>query len=347
MNKRILPAFLSCQGYRLTDDEKRLFAKYNPLGVCLFAKCCQNIANKEQVAALTKEIKECIGRADVLIATDQEGGRVRRLLEPEFTAVTAQENLTSEEMVRLHATLISSDFRKCGINVNFAPVLDIMQPDTSNVLFGRCFVKDHAKLGLDMVNEYIKHGICPCIKHLPGHGRATVDPHLSLPVIEQNLSELESDFAPFKAVHQAPMGMAAHILLKTVDDQNPLTFSVKAIDEIIRKEIGFNGFLVSDALVMKALKGNLAERAKWAISAGCDAVCLGNANFEANKEICESNIEITDIASERLRKICAIISSSADFANYEKVKNKYCEITKNIISYNYNYDATEVLNRLR
>jgi len=345
--KAILPAFLSCQGLRLSDEEKYLFAKYNPLGVCLFSKFCANIKDKVQVKDLINDIKQATERDDVLIAVDQEGGRVRRLLEPEFTPVTAQQNITNEQMARYHAYLVSSDLKSCGINVNFAPVLDIMTDKTSDVLKGRCFSEQVATLGKAMVDEYIKNGICPCIKHLPGHGKAATDPHLYLPIIEESLEELQTDFAPFKALKDSPMGMVAHIVLTAVDKQNAITVSPLAIQNIIRKEIGFNGLLVSDAIVMLALKGSISEKAKQTINAGCDVVCLGNADFKANAELCESGIKMSDSAYERLQKILDIIKINGDFSQYENIKNKYCANLKNDVTYDYNYDATEVLNRLR
>lgn len=345
--KKILPVFLSCQGERLSDDEKRLFAEYNPLGVCLFSKFCMNIKNKEQVSALVSDIKESVGHDDVLIAVDQEGGRVRRLLEPEFTAVTSQQNITTPELASWHAYLISHDLKSCGINVNFAPVLDTLTAETSAALQGRCFVNNVVGLGKAMVDEYIKNGVCPCIKHMPGHGKATADPHLSLPVIKDNLSDLQVDFAPFRAMSDAPMGMAAHIVLTAVDDKNAVTVSAKCIKEIIRDEIGFNGLLVSDAIIMKALQGSISERAHKSLEAGCDVICLGNADFTANRELCESGIVMTDEAEERLQRVLNIIGKDAEFPQYEQIKNKYCASLKNIITYDYNYDATEVLNRLR
>lgn len=345
--KAILPAFLSCQGLRLNDDEKRLFAQYNPLGVCLFSKFCANIQSREQVKLLVDDIKNAVGRDNVLIAVDQEGGRVRRLIEPEFTPITSQQNITSTELAKQHAYLVSHDLQECGINVNFAPVLDIMTDKTSDVLRGRCFENNIAELGRAMVDEYINNGICPCVKHLPGHGKAATDPHLALPLIEEDLSQLQTDFAPFKSLQDAPMGMAAHIVLKSLGDDKAVTISSKAINDIIRAEIGFNGFLVSDAIMMKALQGSISDKAEQSITAGCDAVCLGNADFNANIELCRSKILMSDKAQERLQRVLEIIKKKVQFTQYEQVKNKYCANLKNIITYDYNYDATEVLNHLR
>lgn len=342
-----LPAFLSCQGKSLNDQEKKLFAKYKPVGVCLFSRFCENVENAEQLEVLTREIKEVIGQENVLIAVDQEGGRVRRLPEPEFAAVAAQEAINTPQLARQHAYLISHDLQKCGINVNFAPVLDIITPATSQVLQGRCFLENHAVLGKAMVDEYIKNGICPCIKHLPGHGRATSDPHLQLPVVDADLQSLQEDFAPFAALNDCPMGMVAHIVLTAVDKDKPATISQVVIQKIIREQIGFKGLLVSDAIVMRALQGSIAAKAQQALAAGCDIVCLGNADFAANQQLCESEIKLSDAAGERLQRIYKIIGTKHNFADYINVKNNYCTSVKNIVTYNSEYDATEVLTRLR
>ncbi|MBP5215717.1 MAG: glycoside hydrolase family 3 protein [Alphaproteobacteria bacterium] len=345
--KKFLPVFLSCQGYRLSDEEKHLFAKYRPLGVCLFAKYCDNIKDPEQINLLVNDIRQAVESDEVLIAVDQEGGRVRRLTEPQFTSVTAPQNLTTEELAFEHAYLISHDLKLSGINVNFAPVLDIMTEKTSAALSGRCLPNNIPQLAKVMTDEYIKQGVCPCVKHMPGHGRAESDPHLELPVIKADLKELQKDFAPFKALNDVPMGMVAHIVLTAIDKERAATLSPIIIKDIIREQIGFKGLLVSDAIVMKALKGTIAERAKQAIAAGCDVICLGNADFETNRELCESGIILSDEAEERLKPVWNIINKTGDFSQYKQVKNKYCESLKNIVSYDYQYDATEVLNRLR
>ena len=347
---QILPALLSVQDYKLSDEEKRLLSQYNPLGVCLFAAGCRNVQNKQQLQQLTKQIKEVIGRDNVLIAIDQEGGRVRRLLDPQWSNVTSQADIKNKEMARMHACLISADLKNSGINVNFAPVLDIDYPDTTLSLKSRCFganEKKIATLGRAMTDEYIKNGICPCIKHMPGHGRAQSDPHLQLPVINNDYSELAKDFYPFRQLNDVPMGMAAHIIISAVDKDNPVTCSAKAIKTIIRQKIGFNGLLVSDAIMMNALKGSISERAERCWQAGCDVICLGNADFAANMELCKSHISLTDITQERLQSISKIIQKPLPAINTEYVQNKYCAGLKSVLSYNYEYDATEVLNRLR
>lgn len=348
--KDILPVFLSCQGFELSDGEKRLFALHNPLGVCLFAKGCTNIKNKVQVRKLVKQIQEVVERDDVLIAVDQEGGRVRRLLEPEWTKTASQSEILTPEMAELHAQLISYDLKSSGINVNFAPVLDVEYENTSAALKGRCFgsnSKEIAKLGKTMVETYEKCGICPCVKHLPGHGRGKADPHLQLPMIDADMKALENDFFPFKELKNAPMGMVAHLVLQKIDAHNPSSCSAILIHNIIREHIGFSGLLVSDAIMMNALSGTISERAERCYDAGCDAICLGNADFAANEELCRCNLKLTDEAHERLNKIREIIKQDGLSLDYQKLQKKYCAEVKNIIPYNSEYDATEVLSRLR
>lgn len=350
MSKPIFPAFLSCQGEKLTDEEKRLFSNVNPLGICLFAIGCENIKNRRQLQKLTTEIKETIGREDVLIAVDQEGGRVRRLSGPEFTPVAEQKRINTAELAEEHAYLISSDLKSSGINVNFAPVLDIEYEFTSQALKGRCLPGDLqqvAELGKIMLEEYQNRGICPCVKHLPGHGRGAADPHLELPIIRDDLAVLAQDFYPFKFNSSAPMGMVAHILLEKVDDKYPATLSKQVIQRIIRGEIGFSGLLVSDAIVMRALKGSITERAEQAVAAGCEIICLGNADFAANQELCHARIAFSDSAAEKLQQVAQIVHRNKIFTDYEHVKKNYCEKLKNIIGYDSKYDATEVLSRLR
>ena len=227
----------------------------------MFAKSCTNVQNPQQLKRLCQDIKETIGREDVLIAIDQEGGRVRRLVEPEFTPLAEQQRLNTVELAKQHAFLVAHDLKNCGINVNFAPVLDICYEFTSAVLRGRCFDGDEkqiAILGKAMVDEFMANGVCPCVKHLPGHGRAKSDPHLELPVIDDDIKTLQTDFYPFKQLKDAPMGMVAHLLLTKIDNSLPSSESPSVIKNIIRKEIGFSGFLVSDAIMMQALKGSIA-----------------------------------------------------------------------------------------
>ena len=311
--KPILAAMLSVSGLELTNAEKRLLEKANPMGITLFKR---NVQSKQQVKALIYSIKEVIGREDVLIAVDQEGGRVCRFGEPEWPHYVSQYSLGSlkgregEKLTYLHGKLIASDLKEIGVNWNYAPVMDVLYPDTTNALGNRIFSSDEkvvAKRGKILLDVYQENGICPCVKHLPGHGRAVVDPHLNLPVLSQSLKELEKDFYPFHAIGKtAPAGMTAHIVISEVDDK-PVTQSKKAIQDIIRERIGFKGFLISDAIDMQALQGTLTERTQACLEAGCDAICYCFGEEDGLKEVIKATSPLTDEAQERLQHIQQII----------------------------------------
>lgn len=348
----ILPAVLSCQGTALTDEEKFFFAKVNPLGINLFAR---NIASKQQLKQLIAEIKEVVGRPDVMIAIDQEGGRVRRLAEPEFRSYAAAITLGSlpqpeaEEACRLHARLIAADLRELGVNVNYAPVLDVIYPQTSPALLSRCFSDDPqtvAALGKSCVDEYIKNGIAPCVKHMPGHGRTKTDPHLGLPLLDNPLNELKQDFCPFRRLSNAPLGMTAHVVLAAVDKTAPVTQSRLAIKTVIRGLIGFNGLLISDAIDMKALKGSAGQKARCSLDAGCDCICYALGRMDEMRDIADSCRPMTDEALSRFDNVKKVWNNEVLIENIDKSAQNYQKLIGKTEPYQETYDATEVLNKL-
>ncbi len=357
MEKPILAAMLSIAGTELSSQEKFLLEKANPLGITLFGR---NILNKKQLQNLTKEIRETIGRDDILIAVDQEGGRIRRLAEPDFSPYAAQAELgeieerfgkgTAEQTMRNHAALISKDLSNTGINWNYAPVLDIAYNDTTPALKSRCFGNDEKKTatyGRMMIEEYIKSGICPCIKHMPGHGRAVNDPHLGLPVLNYSLEELAKDFYPFQYNNQAPAGMTAHIQISAIDDTRPVTQSAKAIKTLIRGIIGFDGFLISDAIDMHALKGSLTEKTEKSLNAGCDAVCYCMGELNGLEELAATRCFMEDKSLIRFVKIINIINNRNRDYDYLKIAEDYQKIIGGIEKYDERYDATETLHKMK
>ena len=357
MDRPISAALVSVAGTMLSDNEKKMIEQFRPLGISLFAR---NINNHQQLSALVKQIKETIEDENVIIAIDQEGGRVRRLTEPEFRPYASQYVLgkvektgglaAAEKAVYYHSVLISKDLRDCGINMNFAPVLDLAFDETASVLKSRCFGNDEkktAKYGKVMVDAYISQGICPCIKHMPGHGRITTDPHLGLPVLKQPLSELEKDFYPFEKLNYAPAGMTAHVVIPEIDAVNPITQSKTGIREILRGRLGFDGLLISDAIDMKALRGSIGNKAKTCIEAGCDVVCYCGGDSSEAAEVCKRAGFMSDKSMIRFEKIKNLFKNDFYVADYEAVAKEYESLTGRIEKYRDNYDATEVLNRMK
>lgn len=351
--KPILATMLSISGTELTDAEKHLLEKANPMGITLFKR---NICNKKQVKALVNSVKEVVGRENVLIAVDQEGGRVCRFAPPKWPeyisqyALGALKGREGEEITHLHGVLIAEELRKLGINWNYSPVLDVLYPDTTSALSSRIFSSDEkivAARGKILLNAYLKNGICPCIKHMPGHGRAVVDPHLNLPILTQGLKDLEKDFYPFHAVASlAPAGMTAHIVIPEVDSR-PVTQSKKAIKEIIRGRIGFQGFLISDAIDMKALSGTLTDRVQTSLDAGCDAVCYCFGIEEELYEVIRAARPLTDKALERFAKISEIIAQKPVKFDKKEMYVRYEKLAKKTQNLRTDYDAVEVLHKMK
>lgn len=267
-------------GARLTAHEAAFFREADPWGFILFAR---NIETPEQLYALTEELRQSVGR-DCLILIDQEGGRVARLRGPhwqEFPDPLVQMQRNPDPAVMaLRYRIIGAELRNVGIDANCIPVLDVACPETHAFLKSRCFGTDPdvvATAGQAAARGLISAGALPVIKHIPGHGRATVDSHMDPPVVEASLAELaERDFRPFEAMSDTLMGMTSHVVYRALDDV-PGTHSFKVIGTI-RDRIGFDGLLFTDDLSMEALDGTHAERATKAIKAGCDVVlhCSGH-----------------------------------------------------------------------
>jgi len=322
-----LAAIFGCAGTTLSADERAFFKDADPLGFILFAR---NIDNPAQVRALINDLRDCVGRQDAPVLVDQEGGRVQRLGPPHWRKAPNAEtfaNLHSEDTERgrnacaLNTDLLAAELADLGFSVDCVPVLDIPQPNSDLIIGDRAAGKDvaqSAELGQLVCERMLAGGITPVIKHIPGHGRATVDSHLKLPVVDASADDLRTvDFAPFKAV-SAAMGrsvwaMTAHIIYETFDMTAPCTTSAILIADIVRGEIGFDGFLVSDDLSMKALSGSMVQRTKGSLDAGCDAVLHCNGEMEEMTSVAGAARALNAIALERFA------ASEAARANREAI----------------------------
>jgi beta-N-acetylhexosaminidase len=304
-------AILGCSGLVLTDQERRLFAANNPLGFILFAR---NVDTPDQVRALVSELRAIVGRAAPVLI-DQEGGRVQRLKPPHwrkappgapFAALAARDRAEAVRALRLNFRLIGRELADLGIDVDCAPVLDVPIAGAHDVIGDRAYGLEPgqvAELGRAVCDGLLDEGVLPVIKHIPGHGRAMVDSHLSLPVVDATRELLEAqDFPPFRALRDAPWAMTAHVVYTALDDRAPATTSAKVIGEIIRGRIGFDGVLVSDDLSMKALGGSFEERTRAALDAGCDVVLHCNGDMAEMQAVCAAVRPLTEIARERLAK---------------------------------------------
>ena len=294
---------LDADGTRLTQDEAAFFREADPFGFILFAR---NVDTPDQVYALCCEFREAVGR-DAPITIDQEGGRVQRLRGPVWREwmppldfVRAAGDDAPRAMYIRHR-LIADELRRMTIDSNCAPMVDVLAKQTHAFLRNRCYgaaAGDVADLGRAAADGMLDGGVLPVLKHIPGHGRANLDSHFELPRVDVSLDTLrETDFAPFRALNNLPMGMTAHVVYAAVDDQ-PATLSADMM-QIIRSDIGFNGLIMTDDAGMKALSGTPGQIAGRAIAAGCDVVLHCNASLAERAQSADAAGRMTDAAQAR------------------------------------------------
>lgn len=309
-----------CHTTQLLVEEKAFFQRTNPLGFILFARNCETIP---QIQKLVQELRHAIGRPDAPILIDQEGGRVTRLTPPSWRKAPPAETFgtMAEEdpekaswCVRANAWLIGRELNNLGINVNCSPVVDVLHKMTHPIIGDRAFSHHPdivATLALQAIKGFQEAGTIPVIKHIPGHGQATVDSHDKLPVVSASLENLAAtDFEAFRQVCQhfkrqtdaTPWAMTAHIVYSAIDPVAPATQSPLVIDSVIRGHIGFAGFLISDCLTMKALDGSLGKRARKSLDAGCDAVLHCNGVLEEMIEVAAQTAQLKNESMIRLNQ---------------------------------------------
>ncbi len=273
------------RGAALDPGERASSRDADPWGFILFAR---NIDAPGQVRALTDDLRETVGR-DAPVLIDQEGGRVARMRAPHWRdwlpALDECERLpirrSRTRAMCLRYRLIAGELRAVGIDVNCAPVLDLVGPRTHDVIRNRCYGADPAEvatIGRAVAEGLMAGGVLPVMKHMPGQGRAALDSHLDLPVVTAAAKALvAADFAAIPGLADLPMAMTAHVVFEGIDARAPATLSTEVIGRI-RSEIGFDGLLMTDDLSMKALSGDFGDRASAALDAGCDMVLHCNAD---------------------------------------------------------------------
>ncbi len=302
----------SSAGESLTAEERAFFREAQPLGYILFQRNCRERA---QVRALIDDFRDCVGRADAPVLIDQEGGRVARLRPPEWRPYPAAARLAAlpeaEEAVRLGARLIADDLAEIGVTVDAMPVLDLPVPGADNVIGDRAYGSEQAsvaRLGRAVCEGLLEGGVLPIVKHMPGHGRARVDSHKVLPIVDEDGAILTAtDFASFRALCDTPQGnaiwaMTAHVVYSAIDRDRPATLSPTVIDQVIRRSIAFDGFLVSDDIGMGALGGSFAERSATALAAGCDAVLHCSGKLDEMRGAASAAMPLTTAAKARLAR---------------------------------------------
>ncbi|RYY26840.1 MAG: beta-N-acetylhexosaminidase [Sphingomonadales bacterium] len=322
------PVIFGVSGPQLTDDESAFFKEANPLGYILFKRNC---VDRVQMRALTDSIRELTGRDDVPILIDQEGGRVARMVGPvwpefpagaSFNALYEKAPISAIEAARANYHALGLMLHEVGVNVDCAPLLDVVQPEVTKAIGDRAFGREPmqvAALGRAAVEGLRRGGVVGVVKHMPGHGRALVDSHLELPRVTADAAALETDIEPFRSNNDAPMAMTCHVVFDAWDAERPATLSPTVISQIIRGRIGFDGLLMTDDIDMKALTGTAGEKATQALAAGCDVVLDCWARMDEMVEIAGLIGDATPECVKRLNRAMATVAAGPDPAEFHRL----------------------------
>jgi beta-N-acetylhexosaminidase len=302
-------------GAALTDEERRFLRDAQPWGFIVFKR---NIADPAALRALIDDVRATVGRAAPVLV-DQEGGRVQRLGPPHwpsyppgaaYGALYDMDRDRGLAVARLGARLIAADLAALGIDVDCLPIADMPVAGADAVIGDRAYGNDPGKVA-DIAGAIAQGladgGVLPVLKHIPGHGRATADSHLRLPVVKVGRETLEAtDFAAFRALNDLPMAMTAHVVFSALDPVAPATTSAVIVRDVIRDSVGFAGLLMSDDISMGALSGSLAERAGAAIAAGCDMILHCNGQMPEMRAVAAA---VPELSGEAARRAAAALAA--------------------------------------
>ena len=279
---------ISINSHSLSKNEEKILSQEKPWGIILFKR---NIKSIYQLKKLTKKIRKVTKNKNFPIMIDEEGGTVTRigrivkhdLYQKLFGDIYKVNMKVSLALYKKYLFDLINFLKKVGININTVPVLDVLRKDTNKIIGKRSYSDDKnivKDLGNFCIKYYSKNKIATVIKHIPGHGCATVDSHIKTPKVSLSSSNLNNiDFFPFKN-SKSKFAMTAHILYQKIDKKNVATFSTKIIQKIIRKKLSFKGIIISDDISMKALKYDLIINAKKALSAGCNIVLYCGGKYK-------------------------------------------------------------------
>jgi beta-N-acetylhexosaminidase len=313
------PVMCDLEGLSLSSAEKDLLLHPMVGGIIIFAR---NYASPQQVSELTQAMRAI--RSDLLIAVDQEGGRVQRLREG-FTRLPPMQILGNHyrkqgraglQLAEYCGWVMASEVRACGIDLSFAPVLDV-DSDYSSIIGNRAF-SDRADEVIAIASAFIDGmhaaGMGAVGKHFPGHGAVVADSHLETPFDHRSYAEIESrDLLPFTKLSQNLDGiMPAHLVYTAVCDK-PAVFSEFWLKDILRQKLGFKGLIFSDDLCMEgaAMMGDYPQRARTALQAGCDMVLVCNnraASLEITDALERENFPIGNPVLNECFNVCATVT---------------------------------------
>lgn len=305
------------EGTSLDADTAEFLRTHHIRAVCLFRK---NLVDAAQVQKLTADLRETLGPR-ALIGIDQEGGSVvRATFLPQAPAAMALGACGDAQQAHAVGAAVSRGLRSLGINWNFAPVLDVNNNPENPVIAERSFSADPravARLAGAWMEGAMSEGVACCVKHFPGHGDTHTDSHHALPTVDKSLAELEQlELVPFRALAAtAPAVMTAHIVYPQIDPQHPATLSRKVLTGILRESIGYDGVVITDALMMKAVHDRYghARASVLTLQAGADLVLAQGARAEQRAAVhaIGAALDSGDLDGQALRQACARVDRLA------------------------------------
>jgi beta-N-acetylhexosaminidase len=291
-------------------------------GVIIMGRNAQGAAHLTETIAALQERNASAGRAPLFVAVDQEGGRVQRLLPPDFTRVPSAREIAQSgdpAVARASAAAIAQELSSCGINWDFAPVLDVNNNPDNPVIGARSYSDDPAvvaAMGVAAVRGFQEDGnILACGKHFPGHGDTDTDSHHALPRIPHGRERLDRiELVPFRAAISAGIDaiMTAHILFPALNPERPATLSPAILTGLLREELGFDGLVITDDLEMRGVADDwgAAEAAVLAVNAGADVLlcCHTLSTQQAIRDALIAAVESGRIPRTRIEESCERIA---------------------------------------
>lgn len=310
-------------GTELDENLKFLIERLKVGGIILFAQNLKTPAQIKDLCSGIQDYAKCCEQPPLFIAIDQEGGQVARLREP-FTRFPGNPHMQDEADAAHFANITAVELGRVGINMNMAPVLDVAPEDIDSIMAGRSFGSDPAwvaQLGVKVIEHLQRSNIMAVAKHFPGIGRTTLDSHLDLPVVDDDISAIEKfDLIPFKASiqHGVSSVMLSHIFYSKLDPKWPASLSIRIAKDLLRQQMGFDGLVITDDLDMGAIAKyyNIKQAVRQILAADIDLtlICHQGPNIEiAYEEILQ---RITDSAELKARGIESV-------QRIDKLKRKY------------------------
>jgi beta-N-acetylhexosaminidase len=299
----------------------------------------------EQTRRVCREIQAIVKENtgfEAFICTDQEGGKIVRLPQELLSLKGASyysKNKTPAEVFKV-GELTAKQLRLCGINVDFAPVMDINSNPKNPIIGERSYGSKSSTVveyGLQMASGLQSGGVVCAVKHFPGHGDTDTDSHLALPRVNKSHAQLKQfELVPFKAAAEAkvPVVMTAHIMFPKIDSKYPATMSHKILTGILRQDLGFDGIIITDDLEMVAIRKNfgIVNGALSAINAGADMVCISVYSDGAG-QICDAFVR--NLSRSRLEEsVLRILKAKASVCGNTQDNYSSKEVASLIKEYN-------------